>query len=86
MGIPGKKDAAFSIGADLGGNSFIQQLGTGKAQCAIHKIILIINDKQIAVHIGTSVFYCDFKIPNLWEKVNGALHPGKIFGNITIIR
>jgi hypothetical protein len=71
---------AFAVGTYLGGNPFIQKFGTGKTQGAVYKIVLIVNDKQIAVHIHISCVYCDFKIANLWEKVNGALQPGKNFG------
>ena len=54
VGIPGEEDMIFAVSADFGGNFFIQQFGTGKTQGAVHKIVLIINDKQIAVHVHSS--------------------------------
>lgn len=50
VGVPGEKDAAFAVGADFGGDFFVQGFRTGKAQSTIHKVILIVDNKQIPVH------------------------------------
>ena len=54
MGVPGKEDMPLAVGADLGGDLFIQLFCTGEAQCTVHKVVLIVNDKQIPVHRDTS--------------------------------
>ena len=56
MGIPGEKDVSLTVGTDLGGDFFVQLLRAGEAQGAVHKIVLIIDDKQIPVHSIPSCF------------------------------
>ncbi len=56
MGVPGEPHMTGTVGADLCGNAGVELLGTGESQRPIHKIILIINDEQKAIHRSSSFF------------------------------
>ena len=82
MGIPGEKHMALAVGTDLGGNFSIQLFSAGEAKRPIHKVVLIVNDEQIAVHFHDLLCFSDFKIPNEQGKVNEPLQDGRYFGRI----
>ena len=46
MGVPGEPDPALAVFPDPGGDGGVQLFGAGEAQGAVHKVLLIINDKQ----------------------------------------
>ena len=57
MGITGEKDVTFSVCAYLFGDFGVQLFRAGETQCAVNKVVLIVNDKQIAVHTITSCYF-----------------------------